>query len=107
MAHHEVAEVDVKKELLLSLVGIVAFVAVVALVAVSAFLRPAGEHPNLAELNKTDAIATEQSANTASAVASTEAVQETKTAVAQASEQIASNTGETANIQAPIASASQ
>lgn len=52
MAHHEVVEVNVKKELLLSLVGIVAFAAVVVFIGVSAFLRPAGDHPNVAQLNQ-------------------------------------------------------
>lgn len=48
MAHHEVVEVDVKKELLLSLVAVVGFAAVVIFIGVTAFLRPAGDHPNVA-----------------------------------------------------------
>lgn len=70
MAHHEVVEVDVKKELLLSLVGIVAFAAVVALVGITAFLRPAGDHPNLAELNKASTEVSAPAEATATATAS-------------------------------------
>lgn len=78
MAHHEVAEVNVKKELLFSLTGIIGFLAVVALIAISAFLRPAGEHANLAELNKTDIVTTEQATNNANAEAQVSAASTSK-----------------------------
>lgn len=45
MAHHDVLDNNPKKELLTTLIGVVLFVVIVAGIAVSAFLRPAGEHP--------------------------------------------------------------
>lgn len=51
MNHHDVVENDVKKELGLSLIGILAFLGLVLLIGISAFLRPAGNHVDVAKLN--------------------------------------------------------
>lgn len=51
MAHHEVVENNVKKELSYSLIGILAFLGVVLLILISAIVRPAGNHVDVAKLN--------------------------------------------------------
>lgn len=108
MAHHEVAEVDVKKELLFSLVGIVAFATVVAFIGISAFLRPAGEHPNLAQLNAdTASVATTSQEQSADPSTKPEVAQDAKDNVASAAAQIEAKTGEAVNVEAPVASASK
>lgn len=45
MAHHDVVDNNPKKEILMSLVGIGLFLLLIAGIAVSAWLRPAGDHP--------------------------------------------------------------
>ena len=51
MAHHEVVENNVKKELSYSLIGVLAFLGVVLLILISAIVRPAGNHVDVAKLN--------------------------------------------------------
>ena len=51
MAHHEVVENDVKKELSMTVIGTLTFLVIVLLVAVPAYLRPAGNHVDVAKLN--------------------------------------------------------
>lgn len=52
MAHHdEVYENDVKKELSVGIVGILAFLAIILLIGIAAFLRPAGHHVDVKALN--------------------------------------------------------
>ena len=51
MAHHEVVENNVKKELSYALIGVLAFLGVVLLILISAIVRPAGNHVDVAKLN--------------------------------------------------------
>ena len=51
MAHHEVVENNVKKELSYALIGILAFLGLVLLILISAIVRPAGNHVDVAKLN--------------------------------------------------------
>ncbi|MFW2178308.1 MULTISPECIES: hypothetical protein [unclassified Moraxella] len=51
MAHHEVVENDVKKELSMAVVGILAFLVLVLFIGIIAFLRPAGHHVDVKALN--------------------------------------------------------
>lgn len=50
MAHHEVVENDVK-ELSMTVIGTLTFLVIVLLIAVPAYLRPAGNHVDVAKLN--------------------------------------------------------
>lgn len=122
MAHHEVVENNVKKELSMALVGIVLFLVMVAFIAVMAFLRPAGEHHSAESLNTqasaSSVASTATATNDASTVASTATgttatatdakpavVNEAKAQVASASAEIEAKTGENVDVKAPIASA--
>ena len=69
MAHHEVVENNVKKELSYALVGVLAFLSVVLLIGISAFLRPAGNHVDVEALNAQ--VAAKAAASAASATAAT------------------------------------
>lgn len=51
MAHHEVVENNVKKEIAYSLIGISSFLGIVLLLGISGYLRPAGNHVDVAKLN--------------------------------------------------------
>ena len=51
MAHHEVVENNVKKELSYALIGILACLGLVLLILISAIVRPAGNHVDVAKLN--------------------------------------------------------
>lgn len=132
MAHHEVVENNVKKELSMALVGIVLFLVMVAFIAVMAFLRPEGQHYTAEALNaqasatastsSVTSTATATAANDASTVASTATgttataiasttdakpavVSEAKAQVALSSAEIEAKTGENVDVKAPIASA--
>ncbi len=71
MAHHEVVENDVKKELSMTVIGTLTFLVIVLLVAVPAYLRPAGNHVDVAKLNAEVAAKAAASAAAASAPATT------------------------------------
>ena len=71
MAHHEVVENDVKKELSMTVIGTLTFLVIVLLIAVPAYLRPAGNHVDVAKLNAEVAAKAAASAAAASAPATT------------------------------------
>ncbi len=85
MADHEFVENDVKKELSIGLIGILAFLGIVLLIAISAYLRPAGHHVDVEKLNAEVAAKAAASAAAASASATTSpAAGETGSATANA-----------------------
>lgn len=49
--HHDVVEKNTKNELIMTLVGVLAFASIVLLISVSSYLRPAGQHIDVAKLN--------------------------------------------------------
>ena len=130
MAHHEVVENNVKKELSYSLIGILAFLGVVLLILISAILRPAGDHVDVKALNA-NASAAASTATTANAdtgtapnttvsspdnasmtsstnaatVAASSTISDRNASTTEAKNKIAEKTGETPNIAAPVASA--
>lgn len=128
MSHHdEVVKNDIKKELSVAMIGTLAFLAIVLLIGIAAFLRPAGDHVDVAKLNaaasstaasaaSTATVATAPDATVANpdnatmsaapvtaAASSTIAARNASTA--EAKQEIAAKTGETPNIAPPVASA--
>lgn len=84
MAHHEVVENNVKKELSYALIGILAFLGLVLLILISAIVRPAGNHVDVAKLNaEVEAKAAAKPAGSTPA-ATSPAAGETTTATANA-----------------------
>ena len=95
MAHHEVVENNVKKELSYSLIGVLAFLGVVLLILISAIVRPAGNHVDVAKLNaEVEAKAAASAAKPAGSTpaATSPAAGETTTATANADTATGPNT---------------
>lgn len=99
MAHHEVVENNVKKELSYSLIGVLAFLGVVLLILISAIVRPAGNHVDVAKLNAeveakaaASAAAAAKPAGSTPAATSPAAAGETTTATANADTATGPNT---------------
>lgn len=133
MSHHdEVVKNDIKKELSVAMIGTLAFLAIVLLIGIAAFLRPAGDHVDVAKLNaaasstaaSAASTATVANADTATAPDATVANPDNATmsaapvtaaasstiaarnaSTAEAKQEIAAKTGETPNIAPPVASA--